>query len=144
MTSMGTPSTVATCWATATPPLGRPSTKIRPAQSSRAADSVRRSPSSSPAARRSGNGSTYLPGMHGVYPSCGEAGQKPPASAQVALRPHNREHDLRPVPEAPPRGLPGRHLVRLPASAAGAVGALRVRAAAQLDPPGLTAGKTRE
>jgi len=52
----------------------------------------------------------------------------------TARRPHNREHDLRAVPEAPPRGVPRRLLVRLPASA---VGAVRVRAAAQLGPTGL-------
>src|SRR6516165_12025754 len=43
------------------------------------------------------------------------------------------------MPEAPSRGVPRRHVVRLPAPAAGRLTALGVRAAAQLDPPGLKA-----
>jgi len=41
------------------------------------------------------------------------------------------------MPEASPWRLPRRHLVRLPAPAVGRIGPRGVRAAAELDPPGL-------
>jgi len=50
-----------------------------------------------------------------------------------AGRPDNRQHDLRPVPGAAPCGVPGRHLVRLPAPAAVPAG----WAGTRLAPPGL-------
>src|SRR6266478_6007193 len=91
-----------------------------------------------PAARRSAKGSTRPSGllvMTSVYPSASTI------RTQTIWTLHNKDHDLRTVPQRPPRGLPRWHLVRLPAPAARRIGPLRVRTAAQLDPSGLTAGR---
>ena len=79
-----------------------------------------------PAACRSGNGSVtmlLLPGVDHSY-QC--------APTMPGQR-EDKRHDLRPLPGAPPRGLPGRNLVRLPAP----FPARGHRTGAGLDPPGL-------
>jgi hypothetical protein len=73
---------------------------------------------------------------HGdAEPDRGQAAGEHLEVAQLAAAwPHNREHDLRSLPEASPPGVPGRHLVRLSASA---VDRGCVRSAAELGQAGL-------
>src|SRR5579875_1248843 len=78
-----------------------------------------------------------LPGQrvsyHGTGHACSAtAGALPGSARKPAVG--QWEHDLRPMPGAPPYGVPRRYLVRLPAPAA----APASRAGARLAPPGLT------
>src|SRR2546423_1389755 len=127
-TLMGALRAAATCFATATPPRGRASTRMCPAQPASATAWPSRSASRIPAACRSGNGSVYSPWrMPGMYPAQTDANSQ--------ARGAQWSNDLRPVPEAAAPGVPRRHLVRLPAPAAGRTA--RPGARAQLAPPGL-------